>query len=161
MSRFQVHLDPDNEWISWKHPEALEVYEPALADIAEEHRSAARKWFMVKGMQVHLEQRTSQDMANGAQATLDARRQLWENICISGHEYKEPREGGISSVSCEIEALAKLKGVPVSSIQKKRKEYSKEKWAKILAHPDVVVEAEAIRLVRAESEEVELDEFES
>jgi len=116
---------------------------------------------MVKGMQVHLEQRTSQDMANGAQATMDARRALWENICKSGHEYKEPREGGIGSVSCEIEALAKLKQVSVSAIQKKRKDYSKEKWAKILAHPKVVELAEAIREVREGAADVELDEFES
>lgn len=161
MSRFKVELAPSDESVRWSHPDVKGSLNIALDDIVEEHREASAAWFTVKGMQVHLEQRTSQDMAEGPDVTLKARLTLWQNICAVGHEYKEPREGGIGTVSAEVQALANLKGVAVSAIQKKRKEYSKEKWAKMLQHPDIQAEAEKVRAERAEAEEVELDEFES
>lgn len=80
----------------------------------------------------------------------------WTQLC-SGVWEKE-REGGGPTVSAEVEALATIKGVSVSAIQKALKGYTKEQKAAILANPKVKAKADEIRKEREEAS-VDLDDL--
>ena len=80
---------------------------------------------------------------------LAAQKEGWEML-VAGRWEKE-REGGGPTVSPQVEALAQLKGVSVSAIQKKLREYTDDQRVQILSNKKVVKLADEIRSKRESS----------
>lgn len=64
--------------------------------------------------------------------------------------WKKDRVGGAPTVRIEVEALAELKGVSVSAVQKALKDYTPEQKDQIFANPALV---EIVARLRSEREE--------
>lgn len=85
---------------------------------------------------------------------LEAMRGVFQQL-VEGVWQRE-RARGAPVVRIEVEALAALRGVSVSAIQKALSAYSKEQREDILSHPDVVARANEMRGER-EEEVADLD----
>ncbi len=155
--KFDIQLHPTTESVTWSHKKAtvgpLVISLDEMAD--EDMIAAARLWFTVKGMQTHMEQRTSQDGANGFDAVLTARSELWDNICAKGHEFKEERTGGGFSISKEVQAVSDVYDVTPNSVLASKRAGTDEKWAEVIAQPKVVARIAELEETKA----VPLDAF--
>jgi len=79
---------------------------------------------------------------------------------LTAGQWEKAREASGPTVSPEVEALARIKDVPVAAIQKSLRSYDADKRAAILAHPKVAELAQVIREEREdESEPTTLDDM--
>lgn len=78
---------------------------------------------------------------------------------LADGKWERERKAGSPTVSCEVEALAQLKGVDVGSIQKKLRTFSKEQRETILSHASIVELANQIRATREGSDDIDLADF--
>jgi hypothetical protein len=74
-------------------------------------------------------------------------------------EWEKERTRGAMVVSAEVEALAEMKGVSISSIQKTLASLTKEQKDSIFANPKVKKAADAIRTNREEAVDVDLTDL--
>ena len=154
--RFTIDFVEADEQVTWTDKTNGSKLSISLDEIPAQLQTDARLFFTCYGMQKFHEDRTS---GAAADEKFTERNILWDAVCENGHTYKKPKEGGIGAVSCEIEALADYKKVKVSAIQKERKNFSKEDWAKILEHPEVVKRAAEIKAKREDAEAVSLEDM--
>lgn len=157
--KFDIILDPTKRTVTWSHKKAKrDPLTVCLDDIDLEFQAPSVEWYAVKGLQTHMEQRTSQDGADGFDAVLNAREELWINLCEKGHEFKEARTGGGFTVSKEVQAVADVFGVTVSSVMTSRREGTKEKWAEVIAQKKVQARVEELETAETQ-ENLSLDSF--
>ncbi len=153
--RFKIVRDISNLHVLWSDKETGDQLGIAIDEVADEHRDDAQAFFTCYGLQKFHEDRTSGVDADGK---LEERRALWKSVCEMGHRVKKVRAGGLFVVSAVIEAIAEIKGVPVSVVQIKRKAMDADTWNKILANPKVVKLAEEIAAKR-EADETDFDDL--
>jgi hypothetical protein len=102
-----------------------------------------------------LQDRTSSESKNPER--LSSMDDVWTRLCAG--QWEKERESTGPTVSAEVEALARLKGVSVADIQKSlRSRYDAEKREEILNHPKVKELADEIRAAR-EAEDVNFDDL--
>ena len=105
------------------------------------------------GLQKLLMDRTSQ-ITDSFRSKLEGMDKVMGGLVLG--EWKAERESGPRSVSPEVEALAKLKGVSIPAIQKSLTNYTDEQRKKILANPKVLEAASIIRTEREAGQPVDL-----
>jgi len=143
--RFKIARDLDELAVTWLDKVTTDTLTLGIHDIADEHVERAQEFFTCYGLQKFCEDRTSGVDTEGK---LAERKALWASVCEMGHTVKKVRVGGLFVVAAVIEAIAEIKGVPVSVIQIKRKEMDAETWNKIIANPKVIALAEEIQAKR-------------
>lgn len=151
--RFSITRNLEAMKLTWRDKVTSDTLTLAVSELED---SEDVDFFTLYGLQKFHEDRTS---GVDSDSKLEERAALWAQIKEHGHTWQKPREGGIGQVSVEVEAVARLKDVEVSAIQKSRKGYTKEQWEKITSHPQVVELIEEIRAERAESEDVDLGDL--
>lgn len=157
---FKVKRDIANTVVHWfaATDETLSqaLLTARVSDIEDEHRPLAREFFTCYGMQKFLEDRTSGEPTENK---VQARRDLWKQICEHGHTWKAERSGGLGVVDARVAALAELQGVRVDVIQiALREQYpEKEERERVLNQPRVLKRAEEIRAEREEASSLDLE----
>lgn len=107
------------------------------------------------GLSKVLQDRTS-DVKPGLEK-LDAMKEVLDQIAAGNWE--KARVVGSPIVSCEVEALAELKGISIPDVQKNLKKYDKDQRESILSNPVVKAKAEEIRTRRESAAEASFDDL--
>jgi hypothetical protein len=124
-----------------------------MADVAESVRGHVGLY----GLGQFLQDRVSD--TNTGPDKLEGMREVFE--MLKKGEWEKERVSGGFTVSPQVEALARIKGVTIPQIQAALKSKTKEQREKILAHKSVTELAEQIKKEREGQAEVALDDLEN
>ena len=122
-----------------------EVIDTQIFQIQDILDSAIAKQYLVKSIMPMLSARNS-----GLKGLdkLDAMRATWELWTVR-QEWAEDRQGGIRTVSVEVEAIARFTGQSIANAAKSWKAASDEVKAAILLKPEVAEQVEKVKAERA------------
>lgn len=154
----KIDLDPENEKITvivrkrdGENFVDVETEDFKIEDVAEELRPNVGCY----GLSKILQDRTSEVKAGPDK--MAAMREVMSQLTAG--QWEKERVVGAPTVSAEVEALAKLKGITIPDAQRALKKYAADVREKILANPQVVELAAAIRKEREGAEAVSLDDM--